>query len=157
MTLSNRQNNAVVLFRLLIGWHFFYEGITKLYNPSWTAKAYLNSSSGPFKWFFEMLSGDGIIGIIDYLNILGLAGIGLALILGFWDKWASIAGIILLLFYYFSQPPFPGLAQIGTEGNYFLVNKNLIEAAGLYVIYCFPTSQYFGIQKLFGSSNNQLK
>ena len=150
INLSKKQTNILVIFRLLIGWHFLYEGVTKLYNPGWTSVAYLNSATGPFKGLFVWLSGDGMITMVDYLNIIGLVGIGLALILGFWERIAGVAGFILLLFYYFSQPPFPGVEQIGTEGNYFLVNKNLIEAIGLLVIYYFPTGKYFGISLLFG-------
>lgn len=154
MDLSKKQANALVFLRILIGWHFLYEGITKLYNPAWTSKAYLASASGPFKSIFVWLSGDSLIGIVDNLNILGLVIIGLALILGFWERIAAVLGIILLLFYYFSQPPFPGVEQIGTEGNYFLVNKNLIEAAALWVVYLFPSGQFFGIPKLFSTSKS---
>ena len=154
MNLTNKQSNAVVLFRILVGWHFFYEGITKLYNPAWTSQAYLNSASGPFKKIFELLGSDGIIEVVDFLNIAGLAGIGLLLILGFWEKPAALAGVVLLLFYYFSQPPFPGLEQVGAEGNYLFVNKNLIEASGLLVIYCFPTGAYFGLQRFFSKEKN---
>ncbi len=25
--------------RMLIGWHFLYEGLIKLFNPGWTSKA----------------------------------------------------------------------------------------------------------------------
>ncbi len=152
MNLSKTQTNALVIFRILIGWHFLYEGITKLYNPAWTSKAYLASAAGPFKGFFIWLSGDGLISIVDNLNIFGLVLIGLALILGFWERIAATLGVILLLFYYLSQPPFPGIEQIGTEGNYFLVNKNLIEAAGLLVLYFFPSGQYFGIPRVFPKS-----
>ena len=153
MDLSKKQANALVVLRILIGWHLLYEGITKLYNPAWTSKAYLVSAAGPLKGFFNWLSNDGIIGIVDNLNIFGLVIIGLALILGFWERIAAVLGIILMLFYYLSQPPFPGVEQIGTEGNYFLVNKNLIEAAAIWVLYLFPSGQYFGIGKLFSTSS----
>ena len=37
--------------RILIGWHFLYEGIAKLVNPDWTSKFYLLGS----KWIFAGL------------------------------------------------------------------------------------------------------
>jgi len=34
------------------------------------------------------------------------------------------------------------------EGSYIIVNKNLIEAGALYVLYLFPTSQLIGLDRL---------
>jgi len=150
-TLSKRHFNSLVVLRILIGWHFLYEGITKLYNPSWTSKAYLLNASGPFEGFFQWLANDGIISFVDLLNIIGLAAVGLALIVGAWERLACLGGMTLLLFYYLSQPPFPGIDQVATEGNYFIVNKNLIEAAALLVLYHIPTSDYFGLSRLFST------
>ena len=33
------QGYARVLLRILIGWHFLYEGVIKAYNPSWRENA----------------------------------------------------------------------------------------------------------------------
>ena len=153
--LSKSKIGALVVLRILIGWHFLYEGVTKLYNPSWTSKAYLLNASGPFEEFFAWLSSDGLITTIDTLNIIGLTAIGLALILGFWDRLACVGGMVLLLFYYLSQPPFPGVDQVGTEGNYFLVNKNLIEAAALWILYYLPTGHYVGVSRLIAKSESK--
>ncbi len=43
--LTAGQSFGLVLLRILIGWHFLYEGIIKAYNPSWTSKSYLLSAS----------------------------------------------------------------------------------------------------------------
>ena len=50
--------------------------------------------------------------------------------------------------YYFFAPPLVGL-EYGkpNEGSYIVVNKNLIEACALWVLYSFPTSQYLGIDR----------
>ncbi len=143
---------AFVVLRLLIGWHFLYEGVVKLHNPAWTAKAYLLNASGPFKTFFGWLASDSLLAFVDFMNVFGLIAIGLGLILGIREQWVSIAGIVLLLFYYVSQPPFQGSSQLAVEGNYFFVNKNLIEAATLWVLYYFPTGQYLGLGILYRKS-----
>jgi thiosulfate dehydrogenase [quinone] large subunit len=72
------------------------------------------------------------------------------LILGVLAKQASLLGAILLLLFYLSHPAFPGFNQGPTEGSYWIVNKNLIEMAALLVLYCFPTSKYFGLSIFFG-------
>jgi thiosulfate dehydrogenase [quinone] large subunit len=151
-TYSNTQKNVLIIMRVLIGWHFLYEGVIKLYNPLWTAKGYLASSEGPLSGLFQWMSTDGLVGFIDTMNVAILMIVGLALILGILEKWGAILGILLLLLYYLSHPAFPGLNSGPAEGNYWIVNKNLIEAAALGVLYAFPTAHLFGIKRLFHSS-----
>jgi thiosulfate dehydrogenase [quinone] large subunit len=148
-SIKNRQINGLIIMRLLIGWHFLYEGIIKMYNPQWTAKAYLASADGFMKGLFVSLSSESIIGTIDLLNIAALLIVGISLILGFAEKIGAWIGVLLLLMYYLAHPAFPGLEQVNVEGNYWIVNKNLIEAAALYVLSTVPTGQYFGIGRLF--------
>ena len=38
---SGSQLIGLVILRILIGWHFLYEGISKLVNPYWSSAAYL--------------------------------------------------------------------------------------------------------------------
>lgn len=146
--LSTAQTSALVLLRLFVGWHFLYEGVIKLYSPSWTAKGYLLSATY-MKPFFQWLAGESMISMVDTLNIAALLLVGIALVIGFKTKLASILGIGLLLMYYLAHPPFPGYPQGITEGSYWIINKNLIEAAALMVIFLFPTSTLFGLERLF--------
>lgn len=146
---SKTQKNMLIIMRVLIGWHFLYEGVIKLYNPLWTSKGYLASSEGPFSGLFQWLSTDGIVGVVDTLNVAVLVIVGLTLILGILERWGAVFGIGLLLLYYLSHPAFPGLDQGPAEGSYWIINKNLIEAAALGVIYAFPTAHLFGIKRLF--------
>jgi thiosulfate dehydrogenase (quinone) large subunit len=146
--LTGSQKTALVLLRLLIGWHFLYEGVIKLYNPSWTAKGYLLSAEF-LKPVFALMAKENVIGAIDTLNISLLIIVGVLLIAGFKTSWASIGGMLLLALYYLAHPPFTGITQGPAEGSYWIVNKNLIELAALYVLYLFPTSVSFGIEGLF--------
>ncbi len=146
---KNSQLNALVLMRLFIGWHFLYEGTLKLFNSNWTSKAYLLSAEGFMKPFFVWLGSDSMINMVDMLNIICLLLVGLTLLLGYLERTGAIAGIILLLLYYLAHPAFPGMVQVGTEGSYWIINKNLIEAAALLVIYQIPTANHFGLARLF--------
>lgn len=146
--LSAVQGNTLVLLRVLIGWHFLYEGVIKAYNPSWTSKGYLLSAS-VLKPFFAWLASESLVSTIDFLNIAGLIAVGITLLLGIKVRWGCIAGIILLALYYIAHPPFPSLPQGPAEGSYWVVNKNLIEIAALLVIYQFPLTSVFGIEGLF--------
>jgi thiosulfate dehydrogenase (quinone) large subunit len=142
------QAYGLVLLRILIGWHFLYEGVIKAYNPSWTSRGYLVSAS-ILKPFFAWLASDSLITVIDYLNIYGLIAIGISLIVGIKVKWGCVGGILLLLFYYLAHPPFPSLPQGPSEGSYWIVNKNLVEMAALFVVYQFPLTSVFGLESLF--------
>lgn len=142
------QVNGLLLLRLLIGWHFLYEGVLKLYNPGWTSKGYLLSASF-LKPFFTWLAQEPLISISDTLNIVGLIAVGLGLLLGVRIRWASVAGILLLALYYLAHPPFPGLEQGPAEGSYWIVNKNLIEMAALYVLFQFAGAAGFGVENFF--------
>jgi thiosulfate dehydrogenase (quinone) large subunit len=142
------QGYALVLLRILIGWHFLYEGVIKAYNPSWTSKGYLLSAS-ILKPFFAWLASDSMISAIDYLNIIGLIAVGISLLIGIKVRWGCIAGMLLLLLYYLAHPPFPGLPQGPAEGSYWVVNKNLIEMAALFVVFQFPLTTVFGLETIF--------
>lgn len=141
--------NSVVILRMLIGWHFLYEGIIKLYNPEWTSYGYLASAQGPLKQFFLAMTDPSIIIWVDALNVAALIIVGLTFTLGFFEKKGAIVAIGLLAMYYLAHPPFPWLPELNTEGNYWFVNKNLIELAACLVIYNLPTGDYFGLNRMF--------
>lgn len=151
MHLDTPQQITLVVLRLAIGWHFLYEGIVKLLNPNWSSAGYLMDSEGLLAGFFQSLAANpAVMEVVDFLNMWGLTLIGLGLILGFLTQIATIAGIILLLFYYLSHPPLIGVTYaIPTEGNYLLINKTLIELLTLWALYYFPTGKIIGIDRFF--------
>ena len=64
------------------------------------------------------------------------------------ERPAAYVGMAMVLLYYLFMPPFVGYDySVPTEGSYLLVNKNLIEAAALFVIACFPSGGIIGIDK----------
>lgn len=147
---TDSQAVGLVALRLLIGWHFLYEGLAKLLNPNWTAAGYLMDAKWLFAGVFrEMATSPTLLEIINFLNIWGLLLIGLGLIVGLLTRVAGIAGILLLGLYYFAHPPFVGLEYgLPAEGSYWIVNKNLIEMAALLVLVLFPTSHIVGLERL---------
>lgn len=155
-TYSESQLTGLVILRLLIGWHFLYEGISKIINPYWSSAAYLLDS----KWILSSLAktivaNSTILSFSDYINMWGLTLVGVSLMFGLFSKYGSLVGMGFVLLYYFFAPPLVGL-EYGkpNEGSYIIVNKNLIEACALWVLYSFPTSQYIGIDRFL---NNETK
>jgi thiosulfate dehydrogenase [quinone] large subunit len=158
MGYTKLQSFALVILRITIGWHFLYEGGVKILNPHWTAKAYLLDSGGFLKGFFGLIAGDQtLLSISDSANEWGLALIGLSLLIGIFTRFSSIAGIVLLLLYYLSHPAFPGIEYLfPSDGSYFIINKTLVELFALLVVFAFPTSHIFGLQRMIKSTKTFL-
>ena len=154
---NNQQPYGLVVLRVLIGWHILYEGVSKLINPYWSSAAYLLDS----KWIFSglaktIVSNPTLLTISDYVNMWGLTLVGLCLLLGVFSRQAALSGMVFISLYYFFAPPFLGLEYSRPgEGSYIIVNKNLIEACALFVLYHFPTSHLIGLDRiLFKSETN---
>ena len=154
--IGDLQLYGLVVLRVLIGWHFLYEGIAKLLNPYWSSAAFLLDAkwifSGLAKW---IVSNPSILSLVDNLNMWGLTLIGACLILGLFGRHVSMLGMLLVLVYYLFTPSFWWLeyARPG-EGSYLVVNKNLIEACALFVVYLFPTSELIGLDRLVFKNNS---
>jgi thiosulfate dehydrogenase [quinone] large subunit len=146
---STWQMWGLVVLRLTIGWHFLYEGITKLLNPDWSSLGYLMDSKGLFSGMFHSIAENAsLLNVMDFLNVWGLVLIGAGLIVGLMTRVAAIAGMVLLAFYYLSHPAIIGVDYaIPSEGNYLWINKNLIEFFALWVLILFPTWKTVGLDR----------
>lgn len=155
---SSNQLTLLVVLRILIGWHFLYEGVTKLLNPSWSSLGYLADSKGFLSGIFlSWAANPNAVNAIDFMNEWGLTLVGLGLIMGCLTRISIIGGIILLSFYYLSHPPMVGYKfALPSEGAYLWVNKNLIEIFALAVLFVFPTQHIFGIDRLIGKKKNSI-
>ncbi|MGC9343962.1 MAG: DoxX family membrane protein, partial [Bacteroidales bacterium] len=143
------------ILRVIIGWHFLYEGVIKLAMPEWTSKGYLKGSYGFLSSFFHSLaSSDGTVEIVNFLNVWGLILIGLGLMLGIFIRLSAASGIVLLLLYYFAYPPFGDSLLHSTEGHYWIINRNLIEALALGIVVAFPVFE-FSIMNIFRQKKEQ--
>lgn len=145
---------ALVGLRLLIGWHFLYEGVVKLLNPNWSSMGYLMGSQGFLKGLFQGIATSSVmVSIADFFTIWAMIFIGVALIIGFLVKPAAFLGIFLLALFYLAYPPFPGIeSSAPAEGSYIIINKNLIELFALMVVMAFPTANSYGIERFLVKS-----
>ena len=144
------QTAALVALRMIIGWHFLYEGLAKLTNPYWTSAGYLAGSKGILgEQFVRLAASPTAVTVIDAMNEWGLTLIGLGLLLGLLARPAALAGVAVLALYYIAAPPFPGLEYaMPAEGAYLVVNKVLVELVALLVVVAFPTSRRWGLDRL---------
>lgn len=103
--------------RIVVGWVFLWAFLDKLFGfgyatpseRSWlnggspTRGFLANSASGPFEGIYKDIAGAGWA---DWLFMLGLAGLGVALLLGIGLRVAAVSGALLyLLMWTVALPP----------------------------------------------------
>ena len=137
--------------RISAGWLFLYEGVSKLIVTNWSSASYLLESQWIFSDVFHwMASNQSILNIVDFINIWGLILIGLALFFGIFTRLASIFGAFFIFLYFIANPPLIGFIGESTgEGNYLVVNKNLILIFLLILMSFIPNRMFFGLDRLF--------
>lgn len=129
---------ALAATRVLLGFVFLWAFLDKTFGlgvATTAAKAWVNGGSpttgfltmgvnpeSPFADFFHGLAGSSVI---DWLFMLGLLGVGVALVLGVGLRMAAVAGTALLLMMW--------AASLPLENNP-LVDDHIVYAAVLWVI-----------------------
>jgi uncharacterized membrane protein YphA (DoxX/SURF4 family) len=158
--MSNQKNLSVWFFtilRIVVGWHFLYEGIAKLFNPGWSSTLYLMESKWLFSGFFHwLISNNNTLQIVDFLNIWGLILIGFCLFVGLFSRAASISGAFLLLLYYVANPPFV-TSSIPPQSHFYIVNYNMIEAIVLIGLASFRKDSLWGMERLMAWFHSKRK
>lgn len=144
------QKVVLVLLRVVIGWHFLYEGVAKLLKGNWSAAGYLAQSRGFLAPLFQwMADSPGVLAVVNQLNIWGLIAIGLALILGSFTRLSAVFGMLLIVLYYLANPPFVGYYySIPMEGSYLIINKNIVELVALLFIAVSNSGWYAGLDRI---------
>ena len=136
--------------RMLVGWHFLYEGIAKIMAGNWSSSPYLAGSRWIFAPLFHWLANNSLyLGIVDFLNIWGMILVGMALIFGLFSRLAAAGGAVMLFFFFVAYPPIPGyMFGVPAEGSYLWVNRNLIEFFILLTFTFISSGYMFGLDRL---------
>ena len=155
--LSKTQQTMLVVLRTLIGWHFLYEGYTKLLSPAWgqngvpiaqwSSAGYLKAATGPLAPLFHWMGNASWIGSLDLAVSVGLTLVGASLMLGLFTQCGCGGALALLSTFYLAAVP-TGTLDVRAEGTYLLVNKNLIEACAVAVLFAFRTGPIAGLDRL---------
>lgn len=98
---------SLLILRLIMGWVFFYAGVTKVLNPEWSAEGFLLNAvpeANPFTGFWTALATDWLW-LVDPLNAWGLTLVGAALILGVAVRWSAFWGAVMMVFYWLASFP----------------------------------------------------
>ena len=135
------------LTRLSLGWVFLWAFVDKTFglghetasNDSWlnggspTEGFLLHGTSGPFAHMFDSVAGAGWL---DAVFMLGLLGVGLAMILGVGMRIAAAAGTLMMAFMW--------LVTLWPESNPFMDDHWMI-ALVLIVTAVTGAGRYYGL------------
>jgi thiosulfate dehydrogenase (quinone) large subunit len=152
---------AITVMRILIGWHFMYEGIAKITSATWSASGYLRQARGPAAGMAKWLAAQpNLLANADLITMYGLTLVGVLLILGLFTRLSALGAIGFLVMFYACNPPFVGyFYSLPSEGSYLIVNKNLVELAALIVVLVTGSGKFAGldvfVHKLIGRGSKK--
>lgn len=141
--MTKLQKLSLLILRLAMGWMFFYAGITKLLDPSWSAAGYLQNAK-MFEGFYGWLTQPALLPTVNFVNEWGITLLGISLILGIGVRISSILGAILMLLYYFPILDFP----YPNEHSY-IVDEHIIYAATLLLLASLRAGRVWGLENWF--------
>ena len=135
------------LLRITLGLIFFWAFIDKVFGLGFattTDKSWLKGASptigflkfgtkGPFVEIFQAMAGNPLV---DWLFMLGLLFIGLALIFGVGVRIASVSGVILMLLMWLAVLP---------KQNHPFSDEHIVYALTLLIFTCTHPGRYLGI------------
>ncbi len=141
---------AITVLRVVVGWHFLYEGIAKLTSSTWSSAGYLKQARGPFAEMFRWLANQpNLLDTANLITMWGLTIVGVLLILGLLTRLATVGAMGFLVLFYLANPPFVGyFYSLPAEGSYLVVNKNLVELCALVVILVTGTGRFAGFDRI---------
>ena len=134
--------------RVALGIMFFYAGITKVLNPSWSAAGYLNNAK-TFPDLFRWFASANNLGWVNFMNEWGLTLVGVALIVGLLVRWASVGGILLMILYYFPIMQFPYVGP-----NAFLIDDHIIFIFAFLVLIASNAGTFWGLDSWLQKRRN---
>lgn len=128
---------ALVVLRVAFGWLFLYSGYTKL-TGDFSAEGFLTNAKS-LKSLYTWFASEGNLPWVNFLNVWGQLLIGLGLILGAFTRFASYAGALLMVLYYFPSLDFPYV-----EHGY-LIDDHIIYALAFLVLATNNAGHHFGL------------
>lgn len=139
--MEHYQKYSLFALRVVMGWFFFYAGITKVLDPAWSAAGYLKAAK-TFPALFHWFASPDILPVTNFLNEWGLTLLGVSLILGIGVRLSSLLGAALMALYYFTVLQFPLVGE-----HAYLVDDHIIFIAALLVLGTFRAGRYRGLEK----------
>lgn len=142
--MTNIQKISLLALRVAIGWMFFWAGVTKIMDPSWSAIGYLGGAKA-FNQFFAYLSTPNVLPIVNFINEWGLTLLGVSLILGVLVNISAPLGAVLMILYYLPL----GFPQPNIHS--YIVDEHIIYVFSLLALWVFDAGNTWSLSKFWRS------
>lgn len=106
MTDSKFEKSLIVFFRITMAWVFLYAASHQLFDPKFSAAAFL-AHTKTFHDVFAPFAAPALLPITNFLVEWGHFLIGLSLLTGLLVRVSAPFGILLMLTYWFAHMDFP--------------------------------------------------
>jgi thiosulfate dehydrogenase (quinone) large subunit len=143
------------ILRFVMGLTFLWPFLDKLFGLGYSTKpggawiaggspsaGFLGKATGPFSPFFKAIAGAGII---DWLFMLCLLLVGLALLLGIGMRVAAISGSILMALMW--------AAALPKTGNFFQLDDHTVYILVILLLAFIKAGQYGGFGRLWARTS----
>jgi thiosulfate dehydrogenase [quinone] large subunit len=163
-TITTTAARLVAVLRIGMGLIFFWAFLDKLFGFGYatsSANAWINGGSptkgflgglnhGPFRSMFNSWAGDAWA---DWLFMLGLAGIGLALLLGIGMRIAAVSGSLMLLLMWAAAWPLDQHTATGqlTRSTNPIIDDHLIYTIVLITLATLSAGTVWGLGKYWAN------
>ncbi|MEK9160182.1 MAG: DoxX family protein [Patescibacteria group bacterium] len=137
------QKISLTLFRVSLGWMFFYAGISKVLDPEWTSQGYLENATDS-TGFYVWMANSSFLPAIDFMNEWGLTLLGVSLILGLFVRLSGVLGILLMMLYYLALGfPYPNEHAL-------IVDEHIIYSFALLFLVAIQAGRVYGLDAWCG-------
>ena len=154
---SSRGGTVLAVLRIVLGLTFLWAFLDKAFGWGYAttpAQAWVNGGS-PTKGFLShvqvgplqsMLRGMAGVGWVDWLFMVGLLGLGLALLAGIGLRLAAAAGTVLLGFMWIAEWPFARFTSAGTatSSSNPLIDYHLVYIVAIIAVACYAAGDTWG-------------
>jgi thiosulfate dehydrogenase (quinone) large subunit len=123
MTHSTTERSFILAFRLLMAWTFLYAASHQIFNPKFSAAAFL-SQTKTFHNIYAVFTAPAIDPVLTFLVSYGHLLIGLSLLFGLMVRVSAAFGVALLMIYWTAHMDWPFIENT----NNFIIDYHIVYA-----------------------------
>lgn len=135
---------SILFMRLAMGWVLLQGGLTKVFDPSWSAEGFLLhavADTNPFAEVFASLAGSPVV---DFLVVWGLILTGVGVFFGVLLRFSAFWAAIMMFMFYLAALLGGFSSGLALEHG-FVINEHIIYIAILWGLSTFGAGQIFGV------------
>ena len=139
--MSKPQRASLVILRVVMGWFYFYAGIIKVMDSSWSSLSYIQKANSSMMWLYQTFMSASVLPTVNFMVKWGLTMLGVSLILGLFVRLSSYLGMLLMLLLYLPMLNFPMVGK-----GAFIVDQHIIYICALLLLSSCRAGHVLGVE-----------